>query len=403
MAIKYKLVDPSKDKPDEAYPWNIAGFTHEGEKLSNSLIESVRQVFAQIQEKANHVYERIHKGELIEDAPLGEFVDAEVKKYLLTQSEAERPLLKAIFNQWIVRETDITGCNSLNDLSLNYYGLYQHIPGGNLVIPKPGYGQVVQCLIDDATQTAKGQFELLLKHEVTKIKWNGGEATSKGPIEVTCANGAVFQCSHLVNTMPVGVLKAKVQTLYEPSLPQPKVDSINRLNFDFMNKFFLEFEKPLFPDYIDPSINEIMSFFKLPEELEKEVKSQTNLEKHWVKKICSFVRLNDRLLLAFISGEEAKYAEKLDQAVLIREITGLLRSMLRNPAFPEPSRIVQTTWGNDPFTRGCYTNVRIGASLKDIQQLEQPVFVPGSDKVSHFSVLIDKMILESFDFISKLI
>ena len=381
MAIKYKLVDPSKDKPDEAYEWNIAGFTHEGEKVSKSLIDSVHKKFSEIQEKANQVYKRIHKGELVEEAPFGQLVDEEVRRYLLTQSEAERPLLKAIFNQWIVRETDITGCNSLNDLSLNYYGLYTEIPGGNLVIPKPGYGQVVQCLIDEARQKANGQFELLLKHEVIKIKWHGSKANTKGPIEVTCANGAVFQCSHLVNTMPVGVLKAKVQTLYEPSLPQHKVDSINALNFDCMNKFFLEFEKPLFPDYFDSSINEIMTFFKLPEEVEKEVKSQTNMEKHWVKKICSFLRLNDRLLLAFISGEEAKYAEKLDQAVLIREITGLLRSMLRNPAFPEPSRIVQTTWGSDPFTRGCYTNVRVGASLKDIQQLEQPVF-SGSDKVS---------------------
>lgn len=145
----------------------------------------------------------------------------------------------------------------------------------------------------------------------------------------------------------------------------------------------MEYEQPLVPEFVDPSVGEIMVFFKLPEEVEKEVKSQTNLKKHWVKKIYSFAKINDRLLLAWLSGKEAEYAEKLDQSVLSKEITGLLRSMFKNEAFPEPSRIIQTTWGSDEFTRGSYTNIHVGASGKDVEQLGQPVFSdPGSDKVS---------------------
>lgn len=358
-----------------------------------AIIESAYKTYSWILRKADQFYHRMCKGDIVEEAPLGEFVQAEVDNYLLTQNETERPLLRAIFNQMISRETCINGTNSLDDISLRHYGLYTEIPGGNLIIPK-GFGKIVQGLIDDATHKASpDQFKLLLKHEVTKIKWHGVEATTKQPVEVSCANGAVFRCSHLVNTMPLGVLKAKVQSLYEPSLPQYKIDCINSLNFDFVNKLYLEYEQPLVPEFIDGSVGEIMVFYKLPEELEKEVKNQTNLEKHWVKKIYSFAKINDRLLLAWLSGKEARYAEKLDQEVLSREVTGLLRSMFRNPAFPEPSRIVQTTWGSDPFTRGSYTNIHVGASGKDVEQLGQPVFSdPGSDKVSFgfkvFKVLI---------------
>lgn len=107
----------------------MCGFTHEGEKVPVAIIESAYKTYSWILRKADQFYHRMCKGDPVEEAPLGQYVEAEVNNYLLTQNEKERPLLRAIFNQMISRETNINGTNSLDDISLKYYGLYTEIPG----------------------------------------------------------------------------------------------------------------------------------------------------------------------------------------------------------------------------------------------------------------------------------
>lgn len=256
LALKYKLIDPIKDKPDEN-PYdsqNVCGFVaNTGEPVPIPTINKAYQNYFWMLKKAEDFYSRISKGEILEESSLGQYVDGEIESFLSTVSEEERPLLKAIFRQLIVRETHVNGCHSLYDVSLRYYGSYQEFPGGHQVIPA-GFGMIIQGLIDDVfikTQENKkpDQFKLFLNHEVVKIKWPGVETTSKEPVEVTCANGAKFKCNHLVNTMPVGVLKDKInfKALYEPSLPKYKIDCVNALGFDHINKIYLEFENSLFP------------------------------------------------------------------------------------------------------------------------------------------------------------
>lgn len=82
--------------------------------------------------RGDDIYRRFCKGEIIEESSIGEYVEKEVNDYLLTKSEDERPLLRSIFDQMILRETCINGVNSLNDVSLRYYGVYQEMPGGNI-------------------------------------------------------------------------------------------------------------------------------------------------------------------------------------------------------------------------------------------------------------------------------
>lgn len=93
-----------------------------------------------------------------------------------------------------------------------------------------------------------------------------------------------------------------------------------------------------------------MVFWK--EEQSEEEKAQLNLEKTWFKKMYSFSRITDRLLLTWVSGREAEFALKLDEATMIKEIGNLLRSMFKNPEFPLPIKVVQTSWGTDEFCLG---------------------------------------------------
>jgi len=382
LAVKYNLIDPIKNKPDEN-PYesgNVCGFTSEGEPVPISLISSAYQHYFWILKRADDVHNRVCRGEMIEECSVGEYLGKEINNYLLTKNEDERPLLKAIFDQMIKREGVINGCNSLDEISLRYFGLYREFSGGNMIIP-PGFQYIVQGLLDDTmikTQEKNdNQFKLLLNHVVEKIKWPGVDSKDKEQqVEVICANGKVFKCNHLVNTMPVGVLKAKIKQLYEPSIPQYKIEAVNALGFDYVNKIYLEYENPLCPEFIDSTVSEIMVFWK-----NESKEARNDVEKNWVSKIYSFSKITDRLLLGWLSGKEARYSEKLDEETLSKKITELFRSMYKNPEFPAPSKIVQTTWGSDEFKLGAYSHMRLGSSGKDLEMLAQPIFSdPGSDK-----------------------
>jgi len=73
-------------------------------------------------------------------------------------------------------------------------------------------------------------------------------------VEVVCEDGSRYYADHIICTIPLGVLKEKAATLFSPSLPQYKLDSIDRLLFGTVDKILLEYERP----FLNPDISEVM-------------------------------------------------------------------------------------------------------------------------------------------------
>ena len=74
-----------------------------------------------------------------------------------------------------------------------------------------------------------------------KIDWNAEK------IAVKCEDQTEFTSDHVVVTIPHGILKARLESLFVPSLPAYKVDAINELDFGAVGKVFLEFEEKVIP------------------------------------------------------------------------------------------------------------------------------------------------------------
>lgn len=73
-------------------------------------------------------------------------------------------------------------------------------------------------------------------------------------VEVVCEDGSCYYAEHVICTIPLGVLKEKAATLFSPSLPQYKLDSINKLLFGTVDKILLEYDRP----FLNPDISEVM-------------------------------------------------------------------------------------------------------------------------------------------------
>ena len=128
---------------------------------------------------------------------------------------------------------------------------------------------------------------------------------------------------------------------FEPKLPSYKLESIERLLFGTVDKIFLEYERP----FLNPDISEIMLLWDNTTDCDNTGTTSSNAEQNvkefWYKKIYSFSKINDTLLLGWISGLEAEYMETLDDQTVSDKCTEVLRKFLKDPYVPKPSRCVR--------------------------------------------------------------
>lgn len=158
-----------------------------------------------------------------------------------------------------------------------------------------------------------------------------------GTVQIVCDTNEVFYTDHVICTIPLGVLKDSPK-LFEPPLPDYKQESINNLLFGTVDKIFLEFERP----FLSQDISEIMLLWENDiTKTSDEEETPENIKEFWYKKIYSFSKINDTLLLGWISGKEAEHMETLDDKTVSDKCTELLKKFLKDPCIPNPKRCVR--------------------------------------------------------------
>ena len=104
---------------------------------------------------------------------------------------------------------------------------------------------------------------------------------------------------------------------------------MDKLTFGTVNKIFLYYEKP----FLSPDISEVITLWS-------EVSENLPMEDRWYRKIYSFTKLSETLLLGWISGDEARYMEGLNMTTIGDVCTNVLRQFLNDPLVPKPKHCV---------------------------------------------------------------
>lgn len=285
---------------------------------------------------------------------VGDHIKLEVSLYLDKITDPrERHLRQLIFDCLLKRETCISGCDSMSEIDLLELGSYTELQGGNITLPN-GYSSVLEPL------QVFPKEQLLVNHPVTKIRWkynkqkneSGNESDGSDEtvidddipsqncsressceknveyrVAVTCLNGKTYFANHVICTIPLGVLKDTVHTLFDPPLPEHKLEPINRLLFGTVDKILLEYDRP----FLNPNVTEVLLLWE--EDISDKEKDLKDL---WYKKIYSFSKLSETLLLGWVSGKEAEYMETLSHEVVSDICTDILRKFLNDPFIPKP-------------------------------------------------------------------
>ncbi|XP_049872473.1 peroxisomal N(1)-acetyl-spermine/spermidine oxidase [Pectinophora gossypiella] len=345
---------------------------------------------------------------------VGEHINLEATIYLerLPSSE-EKKLRRLIFDCLLKRETCISGCNTMDEIDLLELGSYTELQGGNIMIPT-GYSSILEPMTKNIAPE-----KILLDHPVKKIIWDSDQhdsrnlddmgeesedsdqtviedvskattsekavqpsedaSTAEGAqkpkkkhssyVEVNCENEKTFYAKHVICTIPLGVLKEHVSNLFEPKLPRYKTEAVERLLFGAVDKIFLEYERP----FLNPEVTEIMLLWE-------SATTPEDIASSWYKKIYSFTKVTETLLLGWVSGKEAEHMETLSMEVVAATCTNILRKFLNDPFVPEPIKCVCSSWKKQHYTKGSYTAIAVGASQSDIESLAQPLFRNVHDK-----------------------
>lgn len=248
------------------------------------------------------------------------------------------------------------GCAALlKAVSLPYWNqddVYGGFGGAHCMI-KGGYSAVVESL---------GQgLHIHLNHVVTEVTYGtrdyGGDVGLQNEVKVSTSSGGEFVADAVLITVPLGCLKANTIS-FSPKLPEWKLSSIERLGFGVLNKVVLEFPLVFWDDTVD-------YFGATAEETDR--RGQCFM--FWnVKKT-----VGAPVLIALVVGKAAIDGQQLSDSEHVNHALMVLRKLFGGTSVPDPVGSVVTNWGRDPFSRGAYSYVAVGASGEDYDILGRPV------------------------------
>jgi polyamine oxidase len=250
------------------------------------------------------------------------------------------PALRAALAELLVRLVEADASGSAEDVPLQGHPAASTAYGGDEMgdVPVGGYRRVVDAL-------AAG-LDIRLGTEVVEV------AARAGGIEVGTADGAVHAGSHVLVTVPLGVLKAGV-IRFDPPLPPERRSAIDRLGFGRLDKVVLRYEQPFWTEQGLPFIEVLTTSEPFDGPFGLDVATGEPV----------------MVVLAGGSGNGWLMDGTVEQAVervrsAVERVTGL--------AMPVPIAATRTDWSGDPFSRGAYSYVSVASSPADLDLLGQP-------------------------------
>ncbi|XP_030065348.1 peroxisomal N(1)-acetyl-spermine/spermidine oxidase [Microcaecilia unicolor] len=341
-------------------------FTEHSKLLSSDTVEKITGFFGNLMSK---IYNQDFKPDC-SSWSLGDYLDQEFVASGLSDVEDAN-----IVFEWCKRaECTDEACNSMYEFSLSQLGLYTPLEGPFFnCLGKRGYQAVIDVLLRNLPVNV-----LKCKKTVKCIHWADSPGTSNKsishPVRVICEDGEEFLADHVIITVSLGCLKERAQSMFEPSLPQGKLEAIVKLGFGTVSKIFLEFEERFWPEDCI-GIQLLWEKGLENKDVYNAMKQNEGWKEEWFKKIGGFdmVAYHDNVLCGWITGEAAEFMETLPEKEigevcvrLLRTFTGWSVSSLRS--------VLKSTWYSNPYTRGSYTNVPVGVdSVKEQMALAEPL------------------------------
>lgn len=242
----------------------------------------------------------------------------------------------------------------LSDLSVKYFDEVWQFDGQEHLFPD-GYKQIIDVL-------SKG-INIQLNSVVSKIDY------TQDKVAVATTDGKVYTADKVIVTVPLGVLQAgSIQFI--PELSKEKAGAINRLGMGLMDKLWLEFPEAFWKNDRDSDW----------------ICYASDTPGLWVDTLNFHKYIGKPLIVMFNIGKAAIEMSSLSDEEVIDSAMTAIRNWY--PDAPKYINYARSNWSKDPYCKGSYPYVKIGATLEDFDLYREfdstgeKVFFAGDGTVS---------------------
>jgi len=258
-----------------------------------------------------------------------------------------------VLNHFTLENFDLDYACYLHETSLWWFDCDRELVGEDCVVTERGMGALVRRLVErggagcgssSSSSLLEEGVNLLLQRSVVEVR----EASS-ATVSVAADTGEVFYAKHVIVTVPLGVLKARLIT-FVPPLPPVFESALGMSAMGLLNKSILCFDEPFW--HVESSILAVI----------------TSMHEHprgycpWFFNL--FKSHRQPILVLFHGGEYAEQLEAKSDEELTAEAMAVLSKMYPQVVRP-PRQVKHTRWKSDHFSRGSYSYRRVGFSPKD--------------------------------------
>ncbi len=165
------------------------------------------------------------------------------------------------------------------------------------------------------------------------------------------AEQETFLADGVVVTVPIGVLQSE-QLVFAPALPPAHRTALSRLGMGLFNKIVLRFPRvfwPEEPEFIFVCGPSLCSFYV---------------------NFAAYAGLP--LLVGLSGGAPAHEIEALSDHAIVTRLQEELSSVM-GTTVPEPTEVIVQRWRSDPFARGSYAYLRVGANGGEPEIVARPI------------------------------
>src|SRR6185436_14489710 len=174
------------------------------------------------------------------------------------------------------------------------------------------------------------------------------EGIEQGDNGVTVHTSAgPFTGSHVIVTVPLGVLKAGT-VRFDPALPDPHLAAIDRVGFGAFEKVALEYDRPVWQTDGTPTHLTVVDGV-LPE---------------WPVVLDMSTWYGSPVVVGLAVGDSARALAAMDEDAKVRSLHQVIE-VIGGAGTPPPHHHAVTSWTNDPFLLGCYTNISPNSTIDE--------------------------------------
>jgi monoamine oxidase len=323
-------------------------YTRQGSVLPSEIDLAMDKLFNELLEATSKLKDAA------KDKSLGQEMDAMAP----TLSRLERAVL-----DWYYANLEYACAADLSLLSVNHWDQddpYEY--HGDHLMLVDGY----KCIIDAIAQG----LDIRLNTPIQCVSYGERGVT------LHTANDTTEEGDIAVITLPLGVLKEGT-VRFDPPLPEWKTDAIKRLGFGLLNKVALRFPIPFWDTELD-------WFGVVDADAPREQRGEFYLFWNMYK----FTQ--QPVLVALVAGKAGHVLEERTDTEILQRVMPILRAIFGKGGgghregiveVPDPTDYIITRWKSEPYSRGTYSYIALGATGQDYDALARCVWLGGRPKL----------------------